>query len=52
MGKRIALYVLSAYTLAVCIGAWMELGHSGALIMAPIATLALIALRTSLRRSV
>lgn len=50
MRKRLALYVLSAYTLAVCYGAWTEPGLSGALIMAPIAILALVALRTSLRR--
>ena len=49
---RIALYVLSAYALAVCYGAWTELGLSGALVMAPIAILAVLALRESVRRRV
>ncbi len=46
---RIAVYVLSAYALAVWYGAWTELGLSGALVMAPIAILAVLALRESIR---
>ena len=49
---RIAFYVLSAYALAVFFGAWTELGLSGALIMSPIAILAVLALRESIRRTV
>ena len=47
---RIARYVLSADALAVCYGAWTELGLTGALVMAPIAVLAVLALRESIRR--
>ena len=49
---RVIVFVLSAYTLAVCYDAWTELGTSAALVMAPIAILAVLALRASFRHKV